>query len=91
MFCIFQATLNARTSILAAANPIGGRYDKTKPLKQNIQLSAPIMSRFDLFFVIVDECNEVSFYVGGLRHWYLTTSLRSKTPVQAKQSRQLIG
>lgn len=28
-----QATLNARTSILAAANPTGGRYDKTKPLK----------------------------------------------------------
>ena len=28
-----QATLNARTSILAAANPTGGRYDKSKPLK----------------------------------------------------------
>ena len=32
-----QATLNARTSILAAANPTGGRYDKTKPLKVRIQ------------------------------------------------------
>ncbi len=52
------ATLNARTSILAAANPIFGRYDKSKPLKGNITLSAPIMSRFDLFFVIVDDCNE---------------------------------
>ena len=31
-----QATLNARTSILAAANPTGGRYDKTKPLKVRI-------------------------------------------------------
>lgn len=30
-----QATLNARTSILAAANPTGGRYDKSKPLKVN--------------------------------------------------------
>ena len=28
-----KATLNARTSILAAANPIGGRYDRSKPLK----------------------------------------------------------
>lgn len=31
-----QATLNARTSILAAANPIGGRYDKRKTLRVNI-------------------------------------------------------
>ena len=53
-----QATLMTRTSILAAANPVFGRYDKTKPLKMNIDISAPIMSRFDLFFVIVDECNE---------------------------------
>ena len=51
------ATLNARTSILAAANPIFGRYDKSKSLKNNIQLSAPIMSRFDLFFVVCDESN----------------------------------
>ncbi|XP_046331406.2 zygotic DNA replication licensing factor mcm6-like [Haliotis rufescens] len=57
-----RATLNARTSILAAANPIGGRYDRTKSLKQNITLTAPIMSRFDLFFVLVDECNEVVDY-----------------------------
>lgn len=33
-----QATLNARTSILAAANPTGGRYDKSKPLK--VRMSA---------------------------------------------------
>lgn len=53
-----QATLMARTSILAASNPVFGRYDKTKPLRFNIDISAPIMSRFDLFFVIVDECDE---------------------------------
>ncbi|XP_019559553.3 DNA replication licensing factor Mcm6 [Aedes albopictus] len=57
-----RATLNARTSILAAANPIGGRYDRSKSLQQNIQLTAPIMSRFDLFFILVDECNEVVDY-----------------------------
>ncbi|KAF7352478.1 DNA helicase [Mycena venus] len=44
-----HATLNARTSILAAANPVGG---------SNVQMSAPIMSRFDLFFVVLDECDE---------------------------------
>ncbi|XP_046846761.1 DNA replication licensing factor MCM6-like [Xenia sp. Carnegie-2017] len=57
-----KATLNARTSILAAANPIGGRYDRTKSLKNNLNLSAPIMSRFDLFFILVDDCNEVTDY-----------------------------
>ena len=53
-----QATLNARTSILAAANPVGGRYNRRTTLRANINMSAPIMSRFDLFFVILDECNE---------------------------------
>ena len=52
-----QATLNARASILAAANPIYGRYDRSKTLKANVALSAPILSRFDLFFVVLDECN----------------------------------
>jgi DNA replication licensing factor MCM6 len=55
-----QATLNARASILAAANPIFGRYDRTKTLKGNVALSAPILSRFDLFFVILDDCSEES-------------------------------
>lgn len=53
-----QATLNARTSILAAANPVGGRYNRKTTLRSNINMSAPIMSRFDLFFVVLDECNE---------------------------------
>lgn len=57
--CLPKATLNARTSILAAANPVGGRYDRSKSLKQNVNLTAPIMSRFDLFFILVDDCNEV--------------------------------
>ncbi|VEU19705.1 DEKNAAC100300 [Brettanomyces naardenensis] len=53
-----HATLNARASILAAANPIGGRYNPKHSLRSNLTLSAPIMSRFDLFFVVLDECNE---------------------------------
>jgi len=52
-----QATLNARASILAAANPIFGRYDTTRSLRMNVNISAPIMSRFDLFFVVLDECD----------------------------------
>ena len=50
-----NATLNARTSILAAANPLGGRYDKSKKLKHNLALPAPILSRFDLVHVMIDE------------------------------------
>lgn len=55
-----HATLNARTSILAAANPIGGRYDRKKTLRANVAMTAPIMSRFDLFFVVLDEQNKQS-------------------------------
>lgn len=50
-----KATLNAKTSLLAAMNPIGGRYDRRKPLQRNVAMTAPILSRFDLMFVIVDE------------------------------------
>ncbi|KAG8852536.1 MCM DNA helicase complex subunit mcm6 [Tulasnella sp. 330] len=53
-----QATLNARTSILAAANPIGGRYNRKQSLRANVAMSAPIMSRFDLFFIVLDECDK---------------------------------
>lgn len=50
-----QATLNARTSILAAANPVNGRYDRSKPLRYNVSLPPAILSRFDLLHVMVDE------------------------------------
>ena len=53
-----NATLNARTAILAAANPIGGRYDRAKTLKANLNIGAAIMSRFDLFFMVLDEQDE---------------------------------
>lgn len=53
-----NATLNARTSILAAANPIQGRYNRKSSLRGNLNMTAPIMSRFDLFFVILDDVNE---------------------------------
>ncbi|GLI72774.1 MCM DNA helicase complex subunit mcm6 [Penicillium ochrochloron] len=53
-----HTTLNARASILAAANPIGGRYNPKLTLRQNLNFSAPIMSRFDVFFIIRDDPKE---------------------------------
>lgn len=52
-----HTTLNARSSILAAANPRHGRYDKSRSLNYNLNISAPILSRFDLFYVVLDDNN----------------------------------
>merc|ERR1711879_1096115 len=49
-----QATLNARTSILASCLPKNTYYQPTQPLHKNVDLSPPILSRFDLMHVIQD-------------------------------------
>ncbi|MFX1482017.1 MAG: minichromosome maintenance protein MCM [Promethearchaeota archaeon] len=51
------ATLNARTSILAAANPTLGRYEDSLTLQDNIKLPFTILSRFDLIWIMVDTVN----------------------------------
>lgn len=52
------ATLRAQTSIIAAANPKYGRYDIRKTPTENINLSPPIISRFDLIFIVRDIPSE---------------------------------
>ena len=47
-------TLQARCGIIAAANPIGGRYNSTIPFSQNVELTEPILSRFDILCVVRD-------------------------------------
>lgn len=48
-------TLNTRTTLLAAANPAWGRYDKRRTPAENINLPAALLSRFDLLWLILDE------------------------------------
>jgi DNA replication licensing factor MCM7 len=50
-------SLNARTSILAAANPVYGRYDKSKKPHENINLPAALLSRFDIIFLLLDQAD----------------------------------
>ena len=49
--------LNSRTSVLAAANPIFGRYDDMKAPGENIDFQTTILSRFDMIFIVKDEHN----------------------------------
>ncbi|KAH0718247.1 hypothetical protein AABB24_003896 [Solanum stoloniferum] len=74
-----QATLNARTSILAAANPTGGRYDKTKPLKYNVALPPAILSRFDLVYVMIDDPDDQTDY--NIAHHIVRVHQRRENPV----------
>ena len=48
------ATLNARTSILSAANPLYGKYDPFKNITENVNLPIPLLTRFDIIYVIRD-------------------------------------
>lgn len=87
------ATLNARTSILAAANPALGRYDLYRTIAENITLPITILSRFDIIFVIKDEPDKeidqrmaehiLALHRGG--------STRSETPLSPLLLRKYIS
>ena len=53
-------TLNARTSVLAAANPIGSKYDIHMPITKNIDLPPTLLSRFDLVYLVLDQIHEAT-------------------------------
>ncbi|VEL36793.1 unnamed protein product [Protopolystoma xenopodis] len=68
-------SLQARCTIIAAANPIGGRYDPSLTFAENVDLSEPILSRFDVLCVVRDTVDTVQdemlarFVVGShMRH-----------------------
>lgn len=49
--------LPARTSILAAANPSSGNYDKSKTVSENLKIWPTLLSRFDLVFILLDKAD----------------------------------
>ncbi|EXC16277.1 DNA replication licensing factor MCM8 [Morus notabilis] len=53
------ASLSARTSVLAAANPVGGHYNRAKTVNENLKISAALLSRFDLVFILLDKPDEL--------------------------------
>ncbi|KAK0549154.1 MCM DNA helicase complex subunit [Tilletia horrida] len=53
-------TLNARTSILAAANPVGSKYNPRLPITKNIDLPPTLISRFDLVYLVLDKVDEAA-------------------------------
>eukprot|EP00004_Rigifila_ramosa_P020187 TRINITY_DN5225_c0_g1_i1.p1 TRINITY_DN5225_c0_g1~~TRINITY_DN5225_c0_g1_i1.p1 ORF type:complete len:609 (-),score=162.88 TRINITY_DN5225_c0_g1_i1:32-1858(-) len=52
-----NTTLNARTSVIAAANPIFGRYNRQRTPAENVGLAAALLSRFDILFLLLDSPN----------------------------------
>ena len=54
------ATLNARTSVLASANPVGSRYNPRLSVIDNIHLPPSLLSRFDLIYLVLDKAQEAN-------------------------------
>ncbi|KAG0254348.1 DNA replication licensing factor mcm8 [Mortierella polycephala] len=48
-------TLPARTSVIAAANPVGGHYNMSKTVAENLKINSALLSRFDLIFILMDK------------------------------------
>lgn len=84
-------TLQARCAVIAAANPIGGRYNGTVPFSQNVELTEPILSRFDILCVVRDTVDPAederlaSFVVNshGRAHPVFSSALGSQTQATA--------
>lgn len=53
-------SLQARCAVIAAANPIGGRYDSSCTLSENVELTDPILQRFDVLCVLQDTIDPVA-------------------------------
>jgi replicative DNA helicase Mcm len=82
------ATLNARTAILAAANPALGRYEPHRTVAENISLPVTILSRFDLIFVLRDVPNKETD--SKMSEHILELHRKSASPVESPISLELL-
>ncbi len=82
------ATLNARTAVLAAANPSLGRYEPNRTVAENISLPVTILSRFDLIFVLRDVPNKEAD--SKMSRHILEMHRRGISPVEAQVNAELL-
>ena len=77
------ATLNARTSILSAAKPMYGKYDPYKNITENVNLPIPLLTRFDLVYVIRDlpEKEKDSKIAGHILEIHKDVQKTSQAPI----------
>lgn len=81
------ASLTARCAVIAASNPIGGRYNSRCTFAQNVELGEPIISRFDIICVVRDEINE--FADSTLAKFVIRSHIRSHHDVEESEIAQL--
>ena len=89
-----HTSLNARCSVIAAANPIFGQYDSNKDPHKNIALPDSLLSRFDLLFIVTDDINdtrdrEIAEHVLRM-HQYRQPGTEEGAPLR-EQSNQMLG
>ena len=82
------ATLNARTAVLAAANPALGRYEPNRTVAENISLPVTILSRFDIIFVLRDVPNKDAD--AKMSQHILEIHQRGISPVEAPVDAELL-
>jgi len=82
-------TLRARCAVIAAANPIRGRYNPTIPFQQNVELTEPILSRFDVLCVVKDTVDPVKDEM--LARFVVGSHLRSHPKFDSEQEEMDVG